>query len=216
MLIFLLSGCGESDLLIKVPNFVNSRYQIAEKLAKERGLRIKTADKPEFSEFVPKDSIISQDPLAGSYIKTTREVYIIVSAGKEDVEVPDIVGKKFFEAQKLILKYGLAMGDIIDEPSNANDVGIVTTQKPPPGDRVQRYTPIQVTVSIGALLTVPNVVGLPSDQAVETFVQAGFKNVRIRPDKVQYAEPNTIVRQDPEAGLSSDSENYIDLYFNQP
>lgn len=218
--IILLLGCGNSSLIVQVPNLTNMRYQSAEKYAARNDLRIapdpNATEKEQYSEYIPEGSIISQDPPAGSFVKTSRLVYVVVSKGKSLIEVPSLAGKQFGEAQNIIISKGLTLGGIEEQQSNADDVGIVSEQFPAAGTMVDRNTPITVTVSLGFLTTVPKVIGLPTDQAVQILAQSGFQNVTLKPNHAAFALPNVVLRQDPEQGLQCDTKNQVDLYYNQP
>lgn len=215
-----VAGCGDTSLIVQVPNLTNMRYQSAEKYASRNDLKIapdpNATEKEQYSEYIPEGSIISQDPPSGSFVKTSRLIYVVVSKGKALIEVPSLISKQFGEAQSIILSKGLTLGGIEEQQSNADDVGIVTAQFPAAGTMVDRNTPITVTVSLGFLTTVPKVVGLPTDQAVQVMAQAGFQNITLKPNRSAFALPNVVLRQDPESGLQCDTKNQVDLYYNQP
>lgn len=211
------AGCGGPDLMIMVPNLTNMRFQTAEKVAQKRDLKL-VIEKYEASEFVPEGSIISQDPSEGAYIKTARSVFVVVSSGKRKMKVPNLIGMRYGDAQDSLLKIGLAIGGIEEESSNASDVGYVVRQFPAPDSEVDRNTPITLTVSVGQLTTVPNVLGLPVDQASETLQQAGFEVnlIAVQKNLAPYADANIVLRTDPEPNRECDTKNKIDIYFRQP
>ena len=211
-----IQGCSSfTDTHVQVPDMTNYSFKTAETLAKKRNLKI-VIDHQESSEYVPEGNIISQNPVAGEIIKSARQIYVVISSGKQGVKVPNLVGQNFGEAQKKLLDLGLKIGEITDVQSNSNDVSIVTEQFPAPDTTVDKNTPVTLSVSIGALANVPNVIGMPTDRAAEILRESGFENINLMPDRAPYADPNIVLRQDPEPGLSCDTENRVDLYFNQP
>lgn len=212
-----VQGCSSfSDMHVQVPDLTNYSFKTAESLAKKRGLIIVVDGQPEPSEYVPEGNIISQNPTAGEIIKSARQIFVVISAGKKGVKVPNFVGMTFGDAQALALKAGLKIGEIIDTPSNSSDIGIVSEQFPAPDTTVDKNTQVSLTVSIGSFTTVPNVMGLKLEEAEKKLVEAGFENINPMPDKAPFSETGVVLRQDPEPGLSCDPENRVDLFFNQP
>lgn len=212
-----IQGCSSfSDTHVQVPDLTNYSLKTAESLAKKRGLTIVVDGTPESSEFVPEGNIISQNPIAGEIIKSARQIFVVVSSGKKGVVVPNVVGKNFGDAQKMLLDLGLKIGEITDLPSNSSDVGIVSEQFPAPDTTVDKNTPVSLSVSIGSLGTVSNVVGMNKDEAAKVLVDAGFENINFIADRAPFAEADIVLRQDPEPGLQCDTQNRVDLHFNQP
>ncbi|MCR4399997.1 MAG: protein kinase, partial [Syntrophomonadaceae bacterium] len=77
----------------------------------EAGLTMTKAGE-DFSAEVEKGSIISQDPPAQSRVKEGREVKVVVSKGKNMVDVPDLVGETLDDARLLLGNAGLEVGDV--------------------------------------------------------------------------------------------------------
>lgn len=104
----LLLGCNgaSTDIMVEVPNFVNMNTQTAERIAAKSEIKLLKSGE-EYSEYVPKGNIISQDPLPSGLIKTSREVNIVVSMGKRSIPVPDLVGKSFGDARKILTDLNL-------------------------------------------------------------------------------------------------------------
>jgi len=79
------------------------------------------------------------------------------------------------------------------------DVGTVTGQSPASGITVVEGTQVRINVSQGPKpVSVPNVVGLPYDQAASELQRAGFNVSRIDEDSDQAA--GIVTRQTPSGG----------------
>ena len=78
---------------IEAPDFKNMTLKEAKIAAKEYKIRIKKGDEV-VSEEVEKGRIVSQDPDAGTTIKTGSTVTVNISKGLGDGSVPDLRGKK--------------------------------------------------------------------------------------------------------------------------
>jgi serine/threonine-protein kinase len=212
-----VQGCSSfTDTHVQVPDLTNYSLNTAESLAKKRGLTIVVDGTPETSEFVPEGNIISQNPIAGEIIKSARQIYVVISKGKKGVVVPNVVGKSFGDAQGVLLALGLKIGEITDLPSNSSDVGIVSEQFPAPDTTVDKNTPVSLSVSIGSLSTVPNIIGMDKEEAAKVLIESGFENINFIADKAPFAQAGIVLRQDPEPGLHCDTQNRVDLHFNQP
>lgn len=85
---------------IEAPDFKNMTLKEAKIAAKEYKIRIRKGDEV-VSEEVEKGRIVSQDPDAGTTIKTGSTVTVNISKGLGDGSVPDLRGKKQSELARL-------------------------------------------------------------------------------------------------------------------
>ncbi|HOO96480.1 MAG TPA: PASTA domain-containing protein [Caldisericia bacterium] len=214
----LLLGCNgaSTDIMVEVPNFVNMNTQTAERIAAKSEIKLLKSGE-EYSEYVPKGNIISQDPLPSGLIKTSREVNIVVSMGKRSIPVPDLVGKSFGDARKILTDLNLHVGSITEVETYKDQVGNVIKQHPPKGTDIHIDGKVDLTVAISILDAVPNVVGLPIDDAKAQVGEAGFENIRLLPitskDEYVNAPRGQVLRQDPEGGMKCHADNPVDLYY---
>ncbi|MEZ4812392.1 MAG: PASTA domain-containing protein [Caldisericia bacterium] len=111
-------------MLVVVPRLVNLNTETANRIASEFGITLEVIEE-KFSEYVPKGSIISQTPIEDELIKSSRPVSIVVSKGRGKFEMPNLVGKSFYEAQKEIIENHLKLGRITEVESTSNVVGVV-------------------------------------------------------------------------------------------
>ncbi len=66
------------------------------------------------SEEFPPNTIIDQDIIAGTKMRKGSAIAVVISQGKEidRIPTPDLVGKTLSEAQKLLTRHGLKVGNI--------------------------------------------------------------------------------------------------------
>ncbi len=119
----------------------------------------------------------------------------------EEVLVPNIVGKTYYEAVRILGDVGLQPSETLQEASSSAPKGEVVIQNPQANFRIKHYQPVQITVSIGAELTpVPSVIGKLQDVAFDVLTAAGF-----RPNRVAYVHSEnyvqgTVIAQTPPEG----------------
>lgn len=159
---------------IKAPDFKNMTLKEAKIAAKEYKIRIKKGDEV-VSEEVEKGRIVSQDPDAGTTIKTGSTVTVNISKGLGDGSVPDLRGKKQSELADYLEAAGFKLGTVSEEASE-EEKGTVLSQDPNAGEEVEKGTAINVVVSDGskAKATVPYLVGKSINDAQSALSKAGL------------------------------------------
>jgi eukaryotic-like serine/threonine-protein kinase len=127
----------------------------------------------DFSDSVPKGTVIDQSPQAGDHVAKHTNVQLTVSKGMETVKVPSVIGLSRDAAITTLANAGLDP-HAFDVPSS-KAVGTVTAQDPPPGKVINKGSSVRINVSSGpADVTVPSVIGLTYDQATATLRDQGF------------------------------------------
>jgi serine/threonine-protein kinase len=113
------------------------------------------------------------------------------------VAIPSVVGQSVADAVAEITRSGL-IAQVVEVNSDREE-GTVTAQSPSAGTVVVEGTQVRVNVSKGPRpVNVPNVVGLPYDQAASELQRAGFVVSRIDEDSDQAA--GIVTRQTPSGG----------------
>jgi beta-lactam-binding protein with PASTA domain len=145
----------------------------------------------------PRGIVFAQEPGAGRELEEDRVVTIRVSTGAVGVDVPNVVGLPFEQAQDRLADAGLRarrFGVFSEEPR-----GTVVAQNPAAGESAMEGSSVRVNVSEGTgRVEVPDVVGRSRDDAASTLREAGLE---VRTVNVPSAEPEgTVVAQSPAAG----------------
>ncbi len=119
----------------------------------------------------------------------------------EEVFVPNVTGKSYFEAIRHLDEVGLKVADPVREASSEAKKGQIVSQKPPAHFRIKSHQTVELTVSIGAELEpVPSVIGKSVDAARETLAAARFL-----PNRIAYVHslnypPDIVIAQTPPEG----------------
>jgi serine/threonine-protein kinase len=144
--------------------------------------------------------VFAQEPTEGTRVDKGTVVFIDVSSGKPRVTIPSVVGQSVEDAVAELTRAGLDAQVV--EVNSDRDEGTVTGQKPSAGLVVIEGTQVRINVSKGPKpVTVPNVVGLPYDQAASELQRAGFGVTPV--DVTSNQTKGTVVDQDPSGGSSS-------------
>ncbi len=106
------------------------------------------------SDSSPVNTVISQSLLPGERVKKGTPISITVSTGRESstIEVPDLSGKSFAEAERILVRLGLKVGQIYFQPSSELLPNTIIGQLPLPGSPVDSATTIDLyVVKLGKL-----------------------------------------------------------------
>jgi eukaryotic-like serine/threonine-protein kinase len=151
-------------------------------------------------------------------ICTIVDVFVMpwyVQRGKI-TRVPDVVGLKFEEAQKILREAGLVPKEFEHKMDKRYSVGTVTLQNPLAGADVKPDRGVYLTISGGEVLTVvPNLRGKSIRDAAFSVERYGLRlgNVAYEPSDEIIA--NTIMRQTIAPGVKVHSGSAIDVVVSQ-
>ena len=181
--------------LVTTPNLKSKTVDEAALALAEVGLKVGT-ETPQADDNVPKGTIIGQDPAPGELIEAGQAVNLIVSAGKDQVPVPDLTILPTVDDARLALTQAkLLLGRVTPIDSDAPE-GTVLEQDPLPNTVVDVGTLISITVSNGKIF-IPDVIGMNQTQAKNALVNAGFI-VDIVKQADEFLSPGTVISQTPE------------------
>lgn len=135
--------------LVRVPTVVNRSFADAEQILKDEGFNVR-ADY-EYSETVPIDVVISQDPESSSMAKPNSTIRLLISRGEEIsyVTMENLVGLNIDEAKSKIKSLDLEIGDIRPEANEEVEKDIVTWQSYQPGTELETKTVVDLYISSG-------------------------------------------------------------------
>ncbi len=144
----------------------------------------------------PPDTVIAQDPKAGSSVPQGSKVRINVSSGPKPVAAPNVIGQTYDSAASYLLGQGFAVKR--NDVDDAAAPGTVVGQSPAPNTSVPPGSTITLTVSRGPKdKPVPSVVNLDVDSARTTLVAAGFKVRIVYEDVTDQSLDGVVTKQDP-------------------
>lgn len=128
----------------KVPVLVGAQRSEAVQRIRGRGL-VPSISEEESSR--PAGEVISQSPNAGEEVSQGSTVTIVVSSGKKQIKVPNVIGKLRSEAVTQLREAGLGPFVEEEETDVPGQVGRVLDQFPPPGSKLAPGA--EVTLIVG-------------------------------------------------------------------
>jgi eukaryotic-like serine/threonine-protein kinase len=130
--------------LAKVPVLVGSQRSVAVQQIRARGLEPSVSE--EESSSSPAGEVIHQSPSAGSQVEPGSTVAIVVSSGKQEAKVPNVIGKLRSEAVRALRAAGLEPAVEEEETEVPSKVGRAVDQFPPAGAEVEPGSSATVVV----------------------------------------------------------------------
>ncbi len=184
------TGPGEAT----VPSLAGLPSEQAEAQLREAGFEPKV--ERSFSDTVPNGRVIGTTPPGGTTIERGSTVTLDVSRGREQVEVPDVVGESQDNARSALEGAGLRVGKVTEEASK-EEPGTVIEQSPAGGKKVARDEAVDLVVA--RAVAVPDVVDSTEEEATATLEDAGFE-VRVSEQTVtDPAQDGVVLDQSPAA-----------------
>ena len=174
--VFLLIGNVFSRDTVKVPDVTGKTVVEAQQILENAGFSI--TFKEAYDDKVTPGLVLKQDPEGNEMRKEGSAVYLTVSKGIEMVEVPNLTGKTLADAQKMLERKELALGKV-ETVFRDDGSGLVIEQSPKANEKIEHGTKINLVISEKPKeVTIPNVVGKASGEAMTALEQLGFKNVK--------------------------------------
>ncbi|MBI3974957.1 MAG: Stk1 family PASTA domain-containing Ser/Thr kinase [Armatimonadetes bacterium] len=185
---------------VDVPKLVGLPVAEAETVARRAGVGLNTEARG-YSDTVPAGSIISQDQAPGKRVKGGRVITVVVSQGREQVAVPEVVGQPLPSARLVIENARLRVGRVDERFDQAVRAGLIMTQDPPAGSRASRGSAVTLLVSRGPeLVEMPVLVGRSLAEARERLEELGLIVRQVRSAVSPDVPPGTVVDQTPAPG----------------
>ena len=135
---------------------------------------------------------------------------------KGNIEVPDLIGKTQEEAEKACKKAGLKLKVIDEKNSTDYEEGIVMEQRTQKGTKLPEGAFVQVVVSKGKLVEMPNLSKYDYIEARDELLDLGFDKANIKKEEEPHAEieEGAVTRTDPVAGSLLSKDTKITIYVS--
>ena len=149
------------------------------------------------SDEVDEGRAIRTNPPGGSQAEVGSRVFLYISSGPKQVEVPDVIDLARESAESTLDRAGL--GFTIRQEESDEEPGTVIAQDPAAGTTVDKGSRVQLTVAKEPeRIEVPNVVGDSEDVARQQLVGAGFE---VRVTYEESTAVDEVLDQTPNAGV---------------
>ena len=157
-------------------------------------------------ENIPRGFVISQNPVAGTKMSPGTTVDLVVSKGPSLIKISDLSRKSPEDAIQILETLGFKY-ELIEEYSEDIEIGLVSGTLPKAGEIVTPDEIIQVIVSLGIRIEVPEVEGLKYEDAIRVLEELGLV-------ATVSGDTNDVVRkQIPRKGEFIEPEGVVELTF---
>ncbi|MGH2784171.1 MAG: Stk1 family PASTA domain-containing Ser/Thr kinase [Actinomycetota bacterium] len=193
---------------VDVPNVAGRPKAAAQTALEKAGFKVTT--ETENHPQIPIGTVIRTDPPAETSIRKGSTVKLIVSAGPVTVQVPNVRGFPFADAEKQLTDRGLEVVKVEQFHATITK-GLVIDQDHDPGVIITQDTPVTLTVSKGKeRVNVPDVVGKSEADATQILTTAGF-TVRVERVDHDTVPAGRVIDQAPKKGVKADRGSEVKI-----
>jgi beta-lactam-binding protein with PASTA domain len=193
----------------QAPQLVNMTKAQAEEAAHRDGYELIYAE-GQFSETVPKDTVLSQNPASTQRIVHGGSIKLVLSLGAERYPVPDLTGVELSAAKGQLEPLKLKLKQGAGQYSDSVPQGVVISTDPKANTPLKPGSTITVVVSKGrAPITVPDLTNKNINDVRAQLQKLGLSAVEQYKDS--NAPADTVIGQSPKAGTSAEKDAEIKL-----
>jgi len=166
--------------LVTVPDVAGGSVLEATATLVEAELSVADTVLEEFDLVLPEGTVKGTNPSAGAEVEKQTEIRLIVSLGPNPVAVPAISGQSLADVELALQEVNLILGSTSEEFNDFVDEGSVlrlvdeNNETLAAGSQVLAGSTLNAVLSAGRL---PDVTGLPVDEARETLDAVGVNGV---------------------------------------
>ncbi|MBQ8802122.1 MAG: Stk1 family PASTA domain-containing Ser/Thr kinase [Tyzzerella sp.] len=141
----------------------------------------------------------------------------ITEGSEEDkIKVPELEGKTEEEAQEACEKAGLQMKVVSRKESKKHEEGLIDSQKTQAGTEMPEGAIVQVVVSTGKLLEIPELGKKNYIDARDILIELGFDkdNIKMVEEPHKDIEEDKVIRTEPAAGEWKTKSTVVTVYVS--
>ena len=160
--------------MVDVPNITNRTLEEAQEILGEKKLKWRLL--PVESDETP-NTVLEQDPEAGSSVEEYSRVTIKYSKGSSGVTIPDLVKYTKDNAIRKLQSLGLTVSSTVTQYSDTVNEGLVCGTDPVVGSSVKSGSTVKLIISKGPEsdnVIMPNIVGIKEAVALDRLTARGL------------------------------------------
>ncbi len=218
---------------VVVPEVTGAKSTFAaEKTLTDAELKLSAATKQKVSTEAPPGTVIGQTPAAGEKAEKGSEVAIEIAVGNGKIEVPNVVGKTQADADPILRKANLTVGQVSPQPPDPK--AKISSQIPAAKEIVKEGTPIAIFTADprgkkkgggkvdeknagkdgggggkGAAAVLPTLAGLPVAEAAQKAAESGLVPEQV--NQFSGKKKGTLIGTVPPAGTKLEEGDKIKL-----
>jgi len=203
---------------VTVPVLIGKTEQEAAMILGDNSLQLRVVPNKRYSPGVPGGRIMNQDPPAGTRLKTSRNVKVLLSAGDRRYAVPNLVGTSLRAAQLTLSQRNFILGTTSMTHTTSGAPQTIQQQDPQPGSQEGADPTVNILVSLGQVdhpYVMPDMVGKRLEQITPRIRTEGFQLGKVNYRKASGVEAGVVLEQQPQAGHRVLKSDAIDLEVSQ-
>lgn len=198
---------------VAVPQFIGASKAEAENKAKNVGLTIAFGDTV-FCADQPKGKVCKQSDEPTTEIPKDQTVTLNLSKGAEKIDVPDVTGDKFDDAESELKEAGFEV-DKQSQTSNKEE-GTVLKQDPNGGEKRAKGATITLTVAVAPEEVTIKDVSNKSEAEAKQILQADGLTVTSTQQESPDHAAGTVISTTPTAGSTVQAGSQVTLIIAKP
>jgi beta-lactam-binding protein with PASTA domain len=207
----------KSEDTVIVPDLEGKDVVYALELLTEMELNTKVRGS-EYTNDVPKNYVIFQDPQPGAEIKKGRDVKIILSKGPKTLFMPNLLALSIQQANIILEESGICQGELSRTYHSRVEKDHIIAQVPPQGTMISRGECVDILVSMGAqpkAFKMPELIGLTLEDALQSIEKLELVMGEIKSAFQKNRPRNSVVKQSPAPGDRVIALSPVSLLINR-
>jgi beta-lactam-binding protein with PASTA domain len=189
-----------------VPSVTGKNISEVEDMLEDQGFEVVIQDSV-YYDSLPPGFVIRQVPEPDAVVKVNRTIYVTINRSvAPDIDMPNLIGFSFRNAEMILKNMGLKLGDTTFRPDFAKNSVLEQTfngNPIPPGAKIKTGSAISLVLGTGIgneSMTVPRLLGLSLAEAKILMEAQGLTLGAVVPDPdVKDNESAFVYRQNPNA-----------------
>jgi len=207
----------KSEDIVILPDLIGKEVVYVLEILTDLGLNTKVKGF-EYSEDIPKNHIIFQQPEPSVEIKKGRDIKIVISKGAKNILMPNLQGLSLRQTRIIIEENGLCLGEQSVTYNNKFEKDNIIAQVPSPGAQITRGGCVNLLLSLGIRprsYKMPVLNGLTLDDAIGLIEKNNLILGKIKSLFFEDKPKDTITDQDPLAGSLVLEGSSVNLVLNR-
>jgi len=202
----LIVGGGPAN--VTVPRLEGMTLQEAQAALEAAGLELGAQTQQPTSDPSLVNHVIDSTPKAGQTAQGGDSVAVIIGIQQTGVRIPDVSGQELDDAVEALRDAGLDP----QRPSDSKDSDRVRGTDPAAGQTVPEGTEVELLTGDDDEATMPDVVGLREEQAIDRLNDLGFSRVQVRQERVSNeSDDGRVIEQSVQPGREVSTDQQITL-----
>jgi len=203
---------------VEVPDLQKADPEQAKAQLAEIGLVMVMDTLPEYNQKVEAGKIIKSRPVATARVKKGRRVWVTISKGLKQVELPDLKGYSVRQCEITLQQMGLKLGEVIWSKKNGIPVGVIFGSEPGAGTVIEPNSVVNLLASSGGYHSThvtPKLIGMSLNKTKDYLSKLNLNLGQIEYRESQDQLPNTVLEQTPVPGLPLKTDVTINLIVSK-